>query len=53
MKILDSAFEICDANWRGLGIIPKSGYRIKDEFSQFDAQKKFNIKKSYPLNKWW
>lgn len=27
----------CDAAWRGMGIIPMSGMRIKDEYSRFDA----------------
>lgn len=36
-------FRACDATWRGLGSIPHSGLRIKDEFSQFDAEKKFTI----------
>ena len=33
-------FEPCDASWRGLGMIPGSGYAIRGEFSQFDAIKK-------------
>ena len=30
-------FEPCDAAWRGMGIIPGSGMRLKDEFAQYDA----------------
>lgn len=30
--------------WRGLGEIEKSGLGIREEFSQYDAEKKFNIK---------
>ncbi len=29
--------------WRGLGEIPASGLKIKDEYSQFDAEVKFTI----------
>ena len=43
MNLLDEIFEPSDAYWRGIGIIPQSGLRIKDRFSDFDAQKRFNI----------
>jgi len=36
-------FKVCDASWRGLGKIPQSGLKIKDEFSDFDAEKAFSI----------
>jgi hydrogenase expression/formation protein HypD len=38
-KIISQVFEQNDAYWRGLGRIPKSGLKIKNKFSQFDAQK--------------
>jgi len=41
--IMDQVFEVCDVEWRGFPVIPKSGLKLRDEFSQFDAQKKFNI----------
>ena len=41
--IMDQVFESCDVEWRGFPVIPKSGLKLKDEFSQYDAQKKFNI----------
>ncbi len=37
-------FEPEDAWWRGLGLLPGSGLKIKDEFAGFDAKNKFNIK---------
>ncbi len=33
----------CDASWRGIGVIPKSGLELKNEYCAFDASKKFNI----------
>jgi hydrogenase expression/formation protein HypD len=42
-KILDQAFQISDAPWRGLGIIPDSGYSIREEYSQHDARLKFDF----------
>ena len=38
-----SVFEVCDRNWRGLGEIKNSGFRIRDEFNHFDAEKAFEI----------
>ncbi len=40
---LTRVFEPRDDRWRGLGIIPSSGLKIRDEFSAFDAEK------TYPL----
>jgi hydrogenase expression/formation protein HypD len=30
--------EVVDANWRGIGIIPNSGYRLRDAFAAHDAR---------------
>lgn len=38
-KIIFKLFKVCDAAWRGLGRIPKSGLRLKDEFRRFDVEK--------------
>jgi len=40
-EIMYQVFKVSDSGWRGLGVIPKSGLRIKDEFSQFDSEKVF------------
>ncbi|HBG46452.1 MAG TPA: hydrogenase formation protein HypD [Deltaproteobacteria bacterium] len=42
-EIMDSVFEPGDSLWRGIGNIPGSGLRIKDGFSEFDAERKFSI----------
>ena len=42
-RVLEQAFRIDDAPWRGLGVIPGSGYFIKEEFSQYDAREKFEF----------
>ena len=41
---LNDVFELGEDWWRGLGVIPKSGYKIKQDYSAFDAEKNFNIK---------
>lgn len=35
---LNQAFKIIDANWRGIGKIPKSGFSINEAFSNYDAR---------------
>lgn len=38
---LEKAFQVNDANWRGVGIIASSGYVIRDEYRQHDARRHF------------
>lgn len=38
---LDMVMEVGDANWRGVGIIPKSGFTLRPEFAAHDARKTF------------
>ena len=41
--VLDHVFEATDANWRGLGIIPLSCLKVRDEYKKFDAQIRFDL----------
>jgi len=43
-NIVKDVFEVCDTDWRGIGIIKESGLKISDRYSKFDAEKKFEIK---------
>jgi hydrogenase expression/formation protein HypD len=36
-------FEVGDRKWRGIGLIPASGYRLRPEYAAFDAERKFNV----------
>ena len=38
-RIMEDVFETVDVAWRGIGVIPKSGLRIRKKFSAFDAEK--------------
>ena len=40
-KQLDSVMKVGDANWRGIGIIPNSGYSLRPEFAAHDARTVF------------
>jgi hydrogenase expression/formation protein HypD len=42
-ELIDQVFEICDRKWRGVGLIPKSGLKLKYEFRDYDAIYKYQI----------
>jgi len=42
--IINRVFKPVDAEWRGLGMIPKSGLALRKEFSHLDALKSFDMK---------
>lgn len=39
--IISRVFELTDRAWRGIGVIPMSGYRLRAEFAEFDAENRF------------
>lgn len=43
MEFIYKYFEISDSNWRGIGVIPKSGLKLKKEYSYRDAEVVFDI----------
>ncbi len=44
--ILHSCYELEPAGWRGLGEIPASGFALREEFRDFDAKKRFRLKRA-------
>ena len=42
-QIMQDVFEVVDANWRGIGSIPKSGLKIRKEFEAYNAENVFEI----------
>ncbi|MCC7376815.1 MAG: hydrogenase formation protein HypD [Verrucomicrobiales bacterium] len=38
---IEKVFRVDDRDWRGIGRIPMSGYRLRDEFAAFDAERRF------------
>ena len=42
-QLMDDVFEVGEANWRGVGIVPKSGLKIRGKYEQFDADKAFSV----------
>lgn len=48
-EMMERVFELKNESWRGLGIIPESGLKIRDGFSSFDAEKQFTVKIQQPV----
>jgi hydrogenase expression/formation protein HypD len=43
-QLVNQVFEVCDRKWRGVGSIPKSGYKLRYEFRDHDAERVFDTK---------
>ena len=43
-NVVSEVFEVCDRKWRGVGSIPKSGYKLRYEFREHDAERIFETK---------
>jgi hydrogenase expression/formation protein HypD len=39
--VVAEVFETCDRAWRGIGVIPKSGLRLREPYRRFDAEVRF------------
>jgi hydrogenase expression/formation protein HypD len=42
-RLLSEVFERTDRAWRGIGVIPKSGWRLNDDYRDYDAEERFHI----------
>jgi hydrogenase expression/formation protein HypD len=42
-RLVEKVFEVCDRKWRGLGLIPQSGYRLRPEYGELDAERRFAV----------
>jgi hydrogenase expression/formation protein HypD len=40
-KVIAQVFEMTDRAWRGIGVLPQSGYRLREEFAAYDAELRF------------
>jgi hydrogenase expression/formation protein HypD len=42
-ELLSQVFRVVDARWRGLGVIPATGYAIAADYAEFDAARRFEV----------
>ncbi len=41
--MIEKVLTPCDRMWRGIGLIPQSGWELRPEFTDFDAEKRFDV----------
>ena len=46
-QLIEKYFSLSDTEWRGLGMLPSSGLRIRDRYEQYDATRRFQLKTNY------
>jgi hydrogenase expression/formation protein HypD len=42
-RVVAEVFEVADQKWRGIGPIPKSGLRLREEYAAHDANRVFDL----------
>lgn len=42
-KLLGEVFDVTDRAWRGIGVIPRSGWKLNEDYREFDAEERFRI----------
>jgi hydrogenase expression/formation protein HypD len=42
-ELIARVFEVTDRKWRGVGTIPQSGFRLREEFRDLDAELRFSV----------
>ena len=42
-QLLEDVFEVTDRAWRGIGVIPNSGWRLRPAYHDYDAELKFQV----------
>ena len=42
-RMLEDVFEVVDRSWRGIGMIPQSGWRLSERYRQYDAEERFRV----------
>jgi hydrogenase expression/formation protein HypD len=42
-KLLSEVFTVTDRGWRGIGVIPDSGWRLSETYRDFDAEYRFQV----------
>jgi len=43
-KVIEQVFAVRDRQWRGIGLIPQSGWGLRPELAEFDAENRFDVR---------
>ncbi len=42
-RVVEEVFEVSDMVWRGIGLIPKSGLKLREAYADYDAERRFSV----------
>jgi hydrogenase expression/formation protein HypD len=42
-QLIEDIFDVCDRKWRGVGLIPRSGFKLRHEYRELDAERRFEV----------
>jgi hydrogenase expression/formation protein HypD len=42
-ELIAKVFAVNNRKWRGVGMIPRSGFQLREEFREFDAERRFSV----------
>jgi hydrogenase expression/formation protein HypD len=42
-RMLEDVFEVVERSWRGIGMIPQSGWRLSERYREYDAEQRFSV----------
>ena len=45
--MLEDVFEVTDRAWRGIGVIPDSGWRLSSRYRDYDAEHRFSVERHH------
>ena len=48
LRIMGEVFRVADREWRGIGVIPQSGYEMSEAYGRFDAERRFDLAPAPP-----
>jgi hydrogenase expression/formation protein HypD len=43
LELMERVFEVDSADWRGIGVVPASGLKMRKKFERFDTEQAFSI----------
>ena len=47
-RVIEQVFEVRDRQWRGIGVIPASGWGLRAEYADFDAERRWDVSSIRP-----
>lgn len=46
-RLVEQVFEVTDRDWRGIGMIPRSGLSVRSVYATYDANRRFHLSRTF------